>query len=161
MAVPVTPSPSLVKGTSTVTTSSKTTKRIFTSTEVIKPTTTMVAIIEKLVTTTHQSQESVPRSSSRSSSRPHSVSVTTVSHTQRSPSSTIVSHTRRSPSSTIESPSLKTTKPSSKTYENSAISAGQHGTMKLFRFILSFHIIREGMCTCTKSTVYLTIVAPS
>ena len=102
----------------------------------IHPTPTLLANIDRL-STIHQLETTAPRSSSLWSSVPHSVSVTTFSHTQRSPATSVAP--------TLENPSLKTTKPTSKTYENSATPAGRHGTMKLFRFILSFHIIREGM----------------
>ncbi|XP_028409712.1 uncharacterized protein LOC114532406 isoform X2 [Dendronephthya gigantea] len=71
VAILVTPTPSLVKTTSRITTSYKIKTSTFTSTEVIKPSTTMVAIVDRLLTT-HQSQDTSSRSSSLSSSRPHS-----------------------------------------------------------------------------------------
>jgi hypothetical protein len=124
------PTPSIVMATSTITSSSKSVQ--VSSTEAIQPTSTLVVNADRL-STIYQSQTS--RSSSLSISRPHSVSVTTVSHAKRLLTTSVA----------IESPSLKTTKSASKTFENSATSADQHGSMKLFRFILSFHIIREGM----------------
>ena len=129
---PASPTPSTVMATSTITSSSKTVQ--VSSTEAIQPTSTLVVNVDRL-STIYQSQTSPPRCSSLSISRPHSVSVTTVSHAKRLLTTSVA----------IESPSLKTTKSASKTFENSATSAGQHGSMKLFRFILSFHIIREGM----------------
>lgn len=147
--IPASLSSSVVIVTSTITSTSTPMTSQVSSTEAIQPTSTLVANVDRFVTTT-----STPRSSSLSSSRPHSVSVTTVSHTERLPTTSVAA--------TIERPSMKTTKPASKTYENSATSAGQHGTMKLFRFILSFHIIHEGMlCTCTRKNTSLHLSIPA
>jgi hypothetical protein len=125
--------PSVVTATSIITSSPKPIQ--VSTTQAIQPTSTLVVNVDRL-TTIYKSREST-RSSSPSSSRPHSVSVPAVSDTQRLPATSVAP--------AIGNPSLKTTKPASKTFENSATSAGQHGNMKLFRFILSFHIIREGM----------------
>lgn len=140
---------SVVMPRSTLASSSTTMRIQSSSTQVtsqyIHPTPTLLANIHRL-STIHQLETSAPRSSSLRSSMPHSVSVTTFSHTQRSLATSVAP--------AIENPSLKTTKPTSKTYENSATPAGRHGTMKLFRFILSFHIIREGMfCLHPENTI--------
>ena len=151
--IPDSLSSSVVIVTSTITSTSTPMTSQVSSTEAIQPTSTLVANVDRLITI-YQPQTSTPRSSSLSSSRPHSVSVTTVSHTERLPTTSVAA--------TIERPSMKTTKPASKTYENSATSAGQHGTMKLFRFILSFHIIHEGMlCTCTRKNTSLHLSIPA
>ena len=131
-------------------TSSSTAARIQSSStqitsQFIQPTPTSLVNLDRL-STSHELDTHFSRSSSSRSSVPHSVSVTTFSHTQRSPATSVPP--------TIGKSSLKTPMPTSKTHENSATPAGRHGTMKLFRFILSFHIIREGMfCLHPENTI--------